>query len=429
MEENKVWDVIIIGGGMAGLAASVYLARAGKSVLLLEKAPALGGRASTTKKAGAMLNLGPHALYVNGPGAKVLRELGVQPQGAKLNMTSAAAVFGSRQGEGGQIAFAHQLMIGTLLTWSEKMEFLRFFTSLRKFNVQELDHVPIGQFLTQRVICEKVQRIILAFVRLSTYTHAPELLSAGTAVRQLQLSSVIYLHQGWQQMVDELEKTAIRSGVTIEKSSSVSKLEGAFPHMTVTLSSQRIFHARNVLSAIGPRETLSLLDEPARVKAESSLNSLIPVRAACFDLVLSKLPKPKINFSLGVDEPLYYSNHSSAAKLTDDPKHQVIHVMKYLHPREEPDGDQVKKELEHYLSLLQPGWQKQVVTSRYMPHLSVSHALSEASRGGITARPQPEFTAIPGLYAAGDWAGSEGLLLDAALASAKSAASIIMKKN
>ena len=32
----KEYDVIIIGGGMAGLTAGIYVARAGKSVLVLE---------------------------------------------------------------------------------------------------------------------------------------------------------------------------------------------------------------------------------------------------------------------------------------------------------------------------------------------------------------------------------------------------------
>ena len=39
------FDVLIIGGGFAGLAASVALAEAGKRVCLLEQKPYLGGRA------------------------------------------------------------------------------------------------------------------------------------------------------------------------------------------------------------------------------------------------------------------------------------------------------------------------------------------------------------------------------------------------
>ena len=44
-----IYDIIIIGGGPAGLTAAVYARRAGKSVLVLEKA-ALGGQITWSPK-------------------------------------------------------------------------------------------------------------------------------------------------------------------------------------------------------------------------------------------------------------------------------------------------------------------------------------------------------------------------------------------
>jgi thioredoxin reductase (NADPH) len=44
-----MYDIIIIGGGPAGLTAAVYARRAGKSVLVLEKA-ALGGQITWSPK-------------------------------------------------------------------------------------------------------------------------------------------------------------------------------------------------------------------------------------------------------------------------------------------------------------------------------------------------------------------------------------------
>ena len=40
---SSTHDVVVVGGGHNGLAAAAYLARAGRSVLLLERSPALGG--------------------------------------------------------------------------------------------------------------------------------------------------------------------------------------------------------------------------------------------------------------------------------------------------------------------------------------------------------------------------------------------------
>ncbi|MBE5734942.1 MAG: FAD-binding protein [Clostridiales bacterium] len=49
MEQDKMYDCIIIGGGPAGMTAGIYLARANKKVLLLEGG-AFGGQIATTTR-------------------------------------------------------------------------------------------------------------------------------------------------------------------------------------------------------------------------------------------------------------------------------------------------------------------------------------------------------------------------------------------
>src|SRR6185312_7437027 len=39
------WDAVVVGGGHNGLVAAAYLARAGRSCLVIERRPALGGAA------------------------------------------------------------------------------------------------------------------------------------------------------------------------------------------------------------------------------------------------------------------------------------------------------------------------------------------------------------------------------------------------
>ena len=46
----NTFDVAIIGGGLAGLTASIYLAKAGKKVIVLEKSSQFGGRGMTINK-------------------------------------------------------------------------------------------------------------------------------------------------------------------------------------------------------------------------------------------------------------------------------------------------------------------------------------------------------------------------------------------
>ena len=60
--------------------------------------------------------------------------------------------------------------------------------------------------------------------------------------------------------------------------------------------------------------------------------------------------------------------------------------------------------------------------------MTVVNALATADRGGLAGRPEPEVPGIPNLYVAGDWVGPEGWLSDAALASAKRAAQLILER-
>jgi oxygen-dependent protoporphyrinogen oxidase len=73
-----VTDVVVIGGGIAGLAAADRLAAAGVRVTLLEAAERLGGKIHTASFAGRELDLGAEALVTREPAAiELCHELGL----------------------------------------------------------------------------------------------------------------------------------------------------------------------------------------------------------------------------------------------------------------------------------------------------------------------------------------------------------------
>ena len=54
-------DSVVVGGGLAGLVSALVLARAGRSVTLIEAAEDIGGRARCQEHQGLIFNLGPGA--------------------------------------------------------------------------------------------------------------------------------------------------------------------------------------------------------------------------------------------------------------------------------------------------------------------------------------------------------------------------------
>ena len=76
-------DAIVIGGGIGGLVAAIYLAKAGRNVLLLEAEGTLGGRCrAATSLAGVRGCPGVHLLHALDP--RVVSELGLTRRGLKF---------------------------------------------------------------------------------------------------------------------------------------------------------------------------------------------------------------------------------------------------------------------------------------------------------------------------------------------------------
>ncbi len=72
---------LVVGGGIAGLAAALRLAQAGRRVTLLEASDRFGGKIRTDRSAGFLFEAGPDSFMTARPTALVLaRELGLEGQ-------------------------------------------------------------------------------------------------------------------------------------------------------------------------------------------------------------------------------------------------------------------------------------------------------------------------------------------------------------
>jgi phytoene dehydrogenase-like protein len=443
--EETIKDVIVIGSGIAGLTAAIFLAQAGQNVMVLEQSSSVGGRARTSVLDGFYLNQGPHALYLSGAGAKILNEIGIKFSG---NSPPSSSYLVKNDTLYPQIQGILSILTTKLLKdLKSKIEAIRFFMSLRKMDFSKYHNITLNQWLIENIHSNDLAELIKTLCRVATYSRDSAVQSAGTALEQLQLAAsagVLYLDKGWQTIIDGLMKVAKKAKIDIVTSNRVIEIEPIPEKETSKQTESYIYNSKwkvllsdgnsiistKVIIATNPSVGSDLLKN---IKTPNILNmfnkNMVPVRAACLDVALSKLTRNKNQVAFAIDEPLYLSVHSLSADLVlEKDRGELIHVMKYQSSFEIPNSERDKSEMEHFLDVVQPGWREFVIRQRFLPNMIVYNLLVTAAQGGIKGRPDPKISDAQGLYLVGDWIGKEGLLADASFASAKQAAMEIIKE-
>ena len=82
MDSSARPRVVVVGGGIAGLAAAFFLREEPVSVTVLEGAPRLGGKLAVSPVAGIAVDEGAEALLARRPeGTGLIRAAGLAPAG------------------------------------------------------------------------------------------------------------------------------------------------------------------------------------------------------------------------------------------------------------------------------------------------------------------------------------------------------------
>ncbi|UUZ85379.1 FAD-dependent oxidoreductase [Paenibacillus sp. P26] len=419
---NK-FDVAIVGGGLAGLTATVYLAKAGQKVAVLEKSGRFGGRADTVTKNGVKLNLGGHALYRGGEAFEILQELGITVEG---NIPS-LKTHGLWKNKAYLVPTGMLSMISCpSLSVSGKMELTRLMMKLGKIDASAVPPVSLREWTEREVRDPMVRHLFYALTRTATYVNDPDLLWAHSALKQLKRAlteSVLYVDGGWETIVMKLRRLAEQYGAAMLPGKNAAEILHDHGRVRrVRCSDGTLLEADAVIVTASPAEAFRLIQDAERTSLRRWKEQAPPVKAACLDLGLRRLPDPNHQFAMGIDQPSLFTNHSRAAKLSEDGT-TVIHLLKYSGVH---DGDAKADEamLEKALDTLQPGWRKEVAVRQYLPNITV---VQDFDHIGRMEAPGPAVPQIGGLYVAGDWAGHGELLVDASFASARRAALHILQ--
>jgi phytoene dehydrogenase-like protein len=417
-------DVIVVGGGLAGLSAACYLAQAGKQVTLFEGAKTLGGRAASHLHDGFIFNRGIHALYSGGAASEVLGKLGVTVSG---NSPKDIGVL--RDGKlypSPGTPFA--LLTSRLFGLAEKLELIRVLGGIPKINSHDLRNTSVSEWLEAKSKRPRVHAFLSSLATTFVYTTALDLVSAEVFIDKLQRSlkhPVLYLDGGWHTLVENLHSVAEKAGVTIMTSTGVETVEHHDGLARgVHLHDGSKVEARAVVLATRPRDALKLVDHPALQRV---VRDLVPVQVACLDVALRQLRKPQYGIVQDGERPLFMSTQSLFSKVTPEGG-ALIYSFKQLDPRMPTDPKEDEKELESLLDATQPGWRDVLVKRQFLPRIEAVGALPTAKTGGFSGRPSVNVANFSNLYLAGDWVGNTGFLCDASFSSARQAAKAVLEQ-
>jgi phytoene dehydrogenase-like protein len=281
-----------------------------------------------------------------------------------------------------------------------------------------LARISVAEWLDAAHLSATARPYVDSLIRLATYCGDFSTLSADAAVGQLLGTSrgVLYLHGGWQRLVDQVRSSLNVAKVTILPSVSVRSISAVERGWAVRDADQTVCTAASVVLAVGTPRTAATLLGGASDELAVTAERAAPVDAACLDLGLRSWPAGGKRLVLGTSEPLYFSVHTPAAKLAPAGG-ALVHTMRYEPGTAETDPI---GSLESLMDLACEGWRSVEVERQIGKRRIVMGDRPQPGRG-LRGRIGVTLTDAAGIYLAGDWVGPAGLLSDAAISSGRAA--------
>ena len=427
-------DIVIVGGGVAGLATGALLAKAGRKVLVLEKGNQVGGRAYTYVDNGFVLNYGAHAMYRPHTGllAQLLKRLERPPIDAPYpNPRRAYFALDGRWGALGPMP--QHILTTSLFPLASRLRLLPLIAGIRFGNLAELGDVTLGAWLDQRTNDTYLRRFILALATVNSYTRPASELSARFLLRHLQRNLfardyVGYLSGGWSTMYEAFASALREHGGEVTTGATVERLAVQDGRVVAALTRDGRYEADAFVLTAPPQDAPKLAEAGSPLRQElERWRGLVDVRALCIDLGFSRRLRTDVTFIYDVQYDLYFSLHSEVTPDLAPEGGQLLHAMAYLSPEEATDewlNERRYRELEQGLDRHFSGWREATAVRRMLPTAQVTVARQTPDQQA-EARVPARSASTENLYFAGDGRDLPYNLTEISLASALEVADLI----
>lgn len=317
---ERKYDVIVVGGGHNGLVASAYLAKAGKTVLLLEAQDELGG-ATTSVKAfpDYEARLSRYSYLVSLLPDEIVADLGINFKTLDRSVASYTpyhqdgrddgllvatewdeATAGSfrrltgsdREGEAwrrfyGEIAELARRLAPSLLQPLKTAADLEAELQMPAI-WRDLMEVPIGAVIRNRFENDLVRGVVLTDALIGTFASADDMQAnrcflyhlIGNGDGQWRVPQ-----GGMGKLVAELARVAKARGVEIRLDAKVAALESGPQGVRIHTEPGEVFVARDLLFAAAPQYLARLRGQAAPASLEGAQLKI--------NMLLSRLPRLK----------------------------------------------------------------------------------------------------------------------------------------
>jgi phytoene dehydrogenase-like protein len=324
---SKKYDVVIVGGGHNGLVAATYLARAGKSVRILEANPEIGGASQSVRAFPEFdANLSRYSYLIALLPDKIVNDLGLSFECVSREVSSYTP-YGDNKGlyvsrvwdaktessfleldPSGKEGQAWQDFYAEVAQFAERiaptlLEPLKTRTQLR----QEIDLDPIWQYLVEEPIGKAITgRFSNDIVRGVVLTDA--LIGTFSSAFDLQANICFLYHLigngtgewkvpkgGMGALVNELVRVATESGVEISLNSRATKVVSTSTGVEVEIETGEVIAGEYLLSNAAPQVLAKLRGTAAPKSLDGSQMKI--------NILLKRLPTLKS----GIDPRLAFA--------------------------------------------------------------------------------------------------------------------------
>jgi len=324
------FDVVIVGGGHNGLVAATYLAKAGKSVIVLEANSTIGGATASVQafpeydamlsRYSYLVSLLPDAIVSDlglnfecisrkvssytpysrdgvDSGLYVAREWDQETADSFLELDSTGNEWTAWQKFYSELAVFAEKIAPTMLQPLRSRSELKALIDMPDVWDYLMER-PIGEVIQSRFSNDIVQGVILTDALVGTFASAFEmqanicflyhLIGNGTGEWKVPRG-------GMGALVKELERVALAAGVSITVNSRVTKIVSDADKTSITLENGSEISANYLLSNVAPQTLAKLRETPVPTSLDGAQLKI--------NILLKKLPELKS----GIDPRLAFA--------------------------------------------------------------------------------------------------------------------------